>query len=91
MTTLFEHNCCGFLFIKSFKFSIMADKNRNDNRASGRSEKEDKNISENKKTQNVSNQRDQNPQKGSKWSNYQTRELSDEDYSDENIPGGQSA
>lgn len=71
----------------------MADNNRNEDRTSGRSEKENRNINENKKTQNVSNQKEQerNPQKGSKWSNYQTRELSNEDYSDENIAGGQSA
>ena len=70
----------------------MAENNRNEDRTTGRSEKEDKNNNENKKTQNVSNQpEEQNPQKGSKWSNYQTRELSDEDYSDENIPGEQSA
>jgi len=63
----------------------MTDNNRNPDQQSGSSTKQNQNS--NQSTQNTSNQREQNqnPQKGTKWSNYRSRETSDEGYSGENI------
>lgn len=61
------------------------DKNRNQD--AGSSTKGNQN--QDQSTQNTSRQgeQNQNPQKGTKWSNYRSREMSDEGYSGENIAG----
>lgn len=61
----------------------MTDNNRSQNQDSESSTKGNQNQS----TQNTSNQQgqNQNPQKGTKWSNYRSREMSDDGYSGENI------
>jgi hypothetical protein len=58
----------------------LAENNRSQQKDSGSSTQRDKNRGQENQSQNTSGQgiQDQNPQRGSKWSNYQTRELSDE-------------
>lgn len=71
----------------------MAENNRNRDQASRDSAKQNQDDSQSKQTQNTSGetQQDQNSQHGSKWSNYQTRELSDEGYTEENLSDKESA
>jgi hypothetical protein len=63
----------------------MTDNDRNQNQDAGSSTKGTQNPDQS--TQNASSQQEQsqNPQKGTKWSNYRSREMSDEGYSGENI------
>lgn len=72
----------------------MADNNRNQEQDSKSSVRQNQNDSQGSQKQNTSNQedgQDQNSQRGTKWSNYQTRELSDDGYSDEGISDKESA
>jgi len=67
----------------------MAENNRNQNQTSGSSTQQDQNYRQSGQTQNTSNQpgQDINPQDGSKWNNYQTRELSDQGAGKEKTSG----
>lgn len=64
----------------------MAENTRNQDQTPG-SARQNRNMEKGNQTQNTSTQteQNQNPQRGSKWHNYQTREMSDEGYSGENL------
>lgn len=66
----------------------MTENNRNQDQSFGTSTRQNQDVNQGNQTQNTSGQReqDQNSQRGSQWNNYQTREMSDEGYSSENIP-----
>jgi hypothetical protein len=70
----------------------MAENNRNQGQTSGSSTQQNQDMSQDNQKQNTSNRKeqDQNPQGGSQWSNYRTREMSDEGYSGENIQSQES-
>lgn len=59
----------------------MAENNRNQQQAPGDAQQQDREGKGNNQGQNASShpERDQNPQDGKQWSNYQTRELGDPD------------
>jgi hypothetical protein len=67
----------------------MEENKRNRDQASDRSTQIDQNTGQDNQTQNISDKRrqDENPQRGSQWSNYQTRELSDERSGQQNRGG----
>lgn len=56
------------------------EENRNRNQTSDRSTQSNQNIDQKNQEQNRADQtgQEENPQRGDKWNNYQTRELSDE-------------
>lgn len=76
------HSFCTYTLVnhlRNIKLNIMADDNRNQTRQSGQQNQQteqgrmDRGQRENSSDQhNIKN----NPQRGSQWSNYQTRELS---------------
>ena len=67
----------------------MEENKRNRDQAYDRSTQMDQNTGQDNQTQNISdrNRQQENPQRGTRWNNYQTRELSDEESSRENRGG----
>jgi len=70
----------------------MTENNRSQERNPGSSTQQGQSHGQNNQTQKTSNQgeQDPNPQDGRKWSNYQTREMSDEGYTGENTSSQES-
>ena len=64
--------------------------NRNQDQNTGNPQKQ-KPAEDQKKNISTEKGQDQNSQRGAKWSNYQTRELSDEGYTEENLSDKESA
>jgi hypothetical protein len=88
--TLLSTVIVAFCLLNHLKFQTMAENNRNQDQVSGNTQ-QNRNVNQGNQTQKTSNQQqNQNPQRGSQWSNYQTREMSDEGFSGEKISGGES-
>jgi hypothetical protein len=68
----------------------MEENKRNRDQASDRSTQTSRNTGQGNQKQNISDKdrREANPQKGSRWNNYRTRELSDKE-SDRKNRGGE--